>query len=279
MASQRKLNTVKEVREMVSQYPVIGVLNMHKLPGKQLHDMRNKLRGEVMIRVVKKRLITRIFEGGNGMASLGKYITGEPALLMTRMNPFRLARLLSESKSTAAAKPGDIAPREIIVRAGPTPFPPGPIIGEFQRAKIPAKVDGDKISIKEDTVVAKEGQVIEKPLADMLAKLGIEPIEIGLNLVAVYDNGTIYTRDVLFIPQEKYLSDLRQGANSAFNLTLNMGYYTRENIRLFLGRAYREAMAVAMESGMITKETIGPLLAKGHNAAQYLKGKVKIEGS
>ncbi|MBI4176427.1 MAG: 50S ribosomal protein L10 [Candidatus Aenigmarchaeota archaeon] len=277
MVSEKKTSTVNYMKAEVKLYPVVGVLNMHKLPGKQLHDMRNKLRGEVKIRMVKKRLIPRILEGG--MQKLDEYVTGEPALLMTKMNPFRLARLLQESKSNAPAKPGDIAPRDITVRAGPTPFPPGPIIGEFQRAKIPAKVEGDKIAIKEDTVVAREGEAIEKPIADILAKLGVEPIEIGLDLVAVWDNGTIYTRDVLFVPQEKYLADLRSGASSAFNLTLNTNYYTKQNIGLFLGRAHREALSVGAGAGIVTKETAGRLLSKGFSVAQYLKDKVKIEES
>ena len=82
----------------------------------------------------------------------------------------------------------------------------GPAIGELQKAGIPASVEGGKIAVKKDTVVVRAGEKISKEVADALAKLGIEPMEIGLDLLAVLDGGTIYKKDILFIPKEKFKS-------------------------------------------------------------------------
>ena len=39
--------------------------------------------------------------------------------------------------------------------------------------------------------------LLNDKLASLLIRLGIEPMEIGLNLVAAYENGDILTGDVL----------------------------------------------------------------------------------
>jgi large subunit ribosomal protein L10 len=276
MVSQKKVLTVQDVAEQLKKYPVIGILDMYKLPAKQLHEIRNKLRGQAVIRMVKKRLIGLALKesGLKGTEALVEKLQGEPALLMTDMNPFKLARLISESKSEAPAKEGDIAPRDIIVRAGPTPLPPGPVIGELQKAKIPAMIEGDKIHIREDTTLAEEGQTIDGLLAGVMSKLGITPMEVGLNLLTVWEKGTIYEKEILFISRETYLTELVSAHQNAFNLAFNIGYITSENIPLLLARAHQEAHSLALKAGILTGETVKPLLAKAHSQAESLKAEV-----
>jgi large subunit ribosomal protein L10 len=280
MVSQRNVLTVKDVSEQLKQYPVIGVLDMFKLPASQLHQIRSMLRGKAVIRMVKKRLILLALKesGLNGVEALGERLRGEPALIMTEMNPFGLARLISTSKSEAPAKEGDIAPRDIAVKAGPTALPPGPVIGELQKAKIPAMIEGDKIHIREDTLVATEGQAIDGVLAGVLSKLGITPMEIGLNLLAAWERGDVYDSEILFIPQESYLNDLGRAHQDALNLALSTGWPNRETVPLLLSRAHQEALNLALAAEIPTSETVGPLLARASAQAGALKAAAKPVG-
>jgi large subunit ribosomal protein L10 len=277
MVSEKKKQTVKEVGGQIEKYQVIGMLDMFKLPGKQLHEIREKLRGQAVIRMVKKRLIKLILKESRlqGIERLGDYIQGEPAMLLSNTDPFKLARIISESKSSAIAKPGDTAPRDIEVRAGPTSLSAGPVIGELQRARIPAGVEGEKIVIKQDVVVAKKGDVIGKVLADILAKLGVEPMEIGLNLLAAHYGDTIYSKEILFVPKEKYINDLMLAHSHALNLTLNINHPTRDNIGLLLSKAQQEATNLAAEASIVTKDTIGSLLSKAGAEARSLEKHIK----
>ena len=43
------------------------------------------------------------------------------------------------------ARGGEIAPEDILVKKGETPFKPGPIVSEFQRAGLPAAIEKGKI--------------------------------------------------------------------------------------------------------------------------------------
>jgi large subunit ribosomal protein L10 len=57
MVSEKKRRDAKEVGELISSHNVIGLLDMHKLPAKQLYEMRKKLKGHAKIRVTKKCII------------------------------------------------------------------------------------------------------------------------------------------------------------------------------------------------------------------------------
>jgi len=271
MVSQKKIQTVKEIGEILEKYPVVGIVDMFKLPGRQLHYIRNKLRDQAKIRMVKKRLMKLALEKREGFAGLSQYIQGEPSFIFSNINAFKLAKMISESKSQAPAKEGDIAPRDIVVKAGPTTLSAGPVIGELQRVKISCTVEGEKISIKQDTTVVKEGETINKNLADVLTKLGIEPMEIGLNLIAAWEEGIIYPKDILFVSQDEFLEDLRQTSQKAFNLSININYFTQENISYLLSKAHNESQSLAINAGIINTDTIKTLLAKTSLETQSLE--------
>jgi len=277
MVSKKKKDTLKELIAQIEKYPVVGVVDMHKLPSKQLHQIKEKLKGKAVIRMVKKRVIKLALEQSKkqNVIKLEGEMKTQPALLFSEGNPFELAQTIAKSKSRAPAKAGDIAPIDIIVPAGPTNLPPGPAIGDLQRAKIPAGVEGDKISVKKDTKVAKKGDTITPELADLLPKLGIEPMEISLNLVAVWDEGTIFGKDILFVPQEHYIEQLQAAYAQSFNLAISIGLVTPETVPVLIVKAHREALALALEAGILTPETVGSVLAKAQAQADALKGMVK----
>ncbi|MBI4020978.1 MAG: 50S ribosomal protein L10 [Candidatus Aenigmarchaeota archaeon] len=273
MVSQKKVQAVQQVAALLGEYPVVGLLNMHKLPGRQLHEIRNKLRGQAVIRMAKKRLLLLALKE-KGLEKLEPYIQGEPALFLTKENPFRIARVLMASKSEAAAKEGDVAPRDIVVKAGPTSLTPGPVIGELQKVKIPAGVEGDKIVIKRDAVIAKQGDVITKDVAAVLSKLDIKPMEIGLNLVAALEQGVVYEQAVLFIPADHYLNELKAAASRAFALSMGINFITKETLPTMLGKARREAQALAVAANIVSPDTIGSILAGADAAAQAVQAKL-----
>lgn len=278
MVSEKKKLAVEELRGALKKYPVIGMLDMFKLPAKQLQEIRDGLKGKATIKMVRKNVMKLAIEGSKiqGLKKLESEIKNQPALLLSEINPFELARIIESSKSPAPVKPGDIAVKDIAVNAGPTSLKPGPVIGELQRVKIPAGVEGDKIVVKEGVVVVREGEEVTKPVADVLMKLGIEPAEIGLNLLAVYDRGMIYAKDLLFVPREKYESDLVSAYRSAFNLALNIGLPTSDTLPLLMLKAHREAISLAMNANILTKETVGNLLAKAQTQAEALRNKAGV---
>lgn len=263
-----KKKLVKKVEELLKNSPVVGIVNMHALPTAQLQRMREKLRGSVDLFLTKKRLIRFALENikteKKGIEELEEYLKGIPALLLSKDNPFKLYSILQKNKSKAAAKPGQIAPNDITIPAGMTQFTPGPIISELGAFGLKTKVTDGKIEITDDATVLKEGEEISPEMAGLLSKMGIEPMEIGLDLVAVYEKGQIYTKDVLAIDEEEYFNNFTQAQRWAFNLAVEAGIMTTETTELMIQKASREVKALALEANILTDETKEEILAKAN---------------
>jgi large subunit ribosomal protein L10 len=271
MVSERKKQIVSELKQLVKDYPIIGVVNMQSLPAPQLQSLRTSLRGKVEIRMTRRRLLRMALEGSPS-EKLGEHMEGMPALLFTRENPFALYRIIQKNKSSAPAKAGQVAPNDILIQAGPTPFAPGPVIGELGAIGLKTGVEGGKVAIKEDSVVCKKGEAIKGGVADVLRRLGVEPMEIGLHVTAVFENGTIFMADQLFIDEGAFKDKLLSGISSARNLAVECVYPANDIIELLVQKAHREAKAVAIDADIVSSEFIEELLGKGEREALALKG-------
>jgi len=276
-AAPKKKEVVKKVTDLIKKYPIIGVVNMENLPTPQLQRMREQLRGKVDLLMTKRRLILKALDkvkDKEGLEKLKEKMRGMPALLFTNENPFTLFKTLKQNKSKAPAKAGQTAPSDIIVPAGPTPFAPGPVIGELGAIGIKASVEGGKIAIKDDTKVCSEGDVISGKLAGMLTRLGIEPMEIGLDLLAVYEKGTIYPKSVLDIDEEKFMGDLMLSASQAHTLAMDIGYTTPETIEPMIQKTYRAAKAIAKEGKFMADEIAAEMVEQAEREMLALKSQL-----
>lgn len=251
MVKESKTKAVEELKQLIEKYPVVGFIDMHKMPSRQMQQIKKQLQERMSMTMVKKSILLYAIKGANKekITELEKNIPTQPAIFFTTEDPFKIYLGIDKLKSPTSAKEGDVAEDEILVSAGPTSLMPGPVISEFAKAKIPAGVEEGKIAIKKDTVVAKKGNVISKDLANILRKLKIEPIKIGLTVVAIYDKGMIYTRDSLSLVGEGYLNKIKEAFNNALNLSVSIGYPTKDNVQHLLAKAYREAKAIESKIG------------------------------
>ena len=278
---QHKVDTIKELVQLIEKYPIVGAVNMENMPTPQLQNMRAQLRETVVIKMTKKRLILRAIEEAKtkvkGIEQLKEYVKGMPALLFTNDNPFKLFKVLQKNKSTAPAKAGQTAPKDVEVKAGPTGFAPGPIIGELGALGIKAGIDAGKVAIKEDSVVVKEGETFTAQVAGILTRLKIEPMEIGLDLVATYEDGTIFTKTVLNIDEDEFKQNIQTAASWAFNLAIESGFPTKETVEFMIMKAFTQAKSLALESNMLTDITAVDILSKAERQASGLQNQLNIK--
>ncbi|MFT4310053.1 MAG: 50S ribosomal protein L10 [Candidatus Woesearchaeota archaeon] len=264
--TDQKKKEVADFVALVKEYPVVGIVNMMGMPTPQVQSMRAQLRKSVVLRMTKKTLSKIILQEAEkskpGVAKLAENLKGMPAFIFTKDNPFILFKILKKNKSSAPAKGGQIAPKDIVVPAGPTPFNPGPIISELASVGIKSGIDGGKVAVKADSVVAKEGDVISAKLASLLTRLEIYPMEVGLDLLSVYEDGMIYDKKVLDIDEEVTLQELQQAHTWAFNLAMDAQVYTDTTLPLFITNAHKDAVGLAVSQAIPQKEVMGQLLAK-----------------
>ncbi len=267
-----KIREVEELAELIKKYGVIAIADLSKVPTKQLQILRKKLRDKIVFRVTKNTLFKLAARkaGLKNFEEFSKYLEGMNLFLFANMNPFELVILLDKNAIPAPAKPGDIAPKEIVVPAGSTGIPPGPMLSVFGRLKIPTRVQDGVIWIAKDTVVAKPGDKISPELASILNKLGIEPLEVKLTLKAVYDHGLIIPKDKLVVDLEEYKQNILEAFTNALKVGVEIAYPEPVVLKYTLTKAYINALALALEATIISPETIELILMKAEAAAKSL---------
>lgn len=277
--AQWKYKEVDNLTALLTNHKVVGIAEIGGIPAPQMQQMRANLHGIALTRSAKNSLICRALDEAekkvHGIGDLKESIKGQTAIIATDMNPFRLYAQLKATRTKAPAKGGETATYDVEVKAGDTPFKPGPIVGELQKAGIPAAIEGGKVVIKKDKVIVATGQKFTRDVAQMLARLEIFPLEIGMSLHGVFEDGTIYKPDVLDIDIDAFRTQLRDASRFAFNLAVEAAWTNNQTIMPLLQKAYRNALGVAVEGGILNKETTSQLLSKAHRSMLSLASQVK----
>src|SRR5216684_212543 len=278
-----KKEAIAQLQVLLEKYPVIAAADLTKVRSSQIHELRKRLRDKVAMVVTKNNLLRKsveLSESSHGrVGEFVKDLQGSNILLFTDVNPYSLIILLEKSKVRVPAKAGDIATGEIMVPAGNTGLPPGPVISEFGEIKVQTRIEGGSIWIAKDSVVAEKGDLITPKMASVLSKLGLKPMEAGLNLVMAFDHGTILHSDDLILDLPSYKRDFAEALNNAFSLSIEAGYVTEENAPRILVKGMREALALAGESGFVEEGSVEYVLKKAAMNAAVLDQKVSKAGT
>src|SRR6266568_4257733 len=132
-----KKQVVEDLASRFAQARVVGIANIHGIPAPQFQAIRRKLSGRASITVAKNNLLRLALQEASAkkpdLAKLGEAIEGQTAVVTADINPFKLFKELEATKTKAPARGGEIAPEDLWVRAGDTPFKPGPVGGERAR--------------------------------------------------------------------------------------------------------------------------------------------------
>lgn len=250
--SQQKLKSVEDLAEMIKSYKVVGILTLQKTPSSVLHSIKSGLKDRIKIKVARKSTIGYALEKA-GKGELKEHLSESPALILTNDDPFKVYIDLEKSKVDMYAKPGTAAEEAITVKAGPTELPPGPAISTLTKISLPAKIQGPTISILRDKVVCEAGEIISLDVASVLQLLKIKTMKAGLNIVLMEEDGKIYTKDQLYIDQERLMTDINLASANALNLSLNISYPTKDNIQIMLMMAHLNAKALENSIGVEKK--------------------------
>ena len=254
-----KEGRVSELAEIINVRGVVGIIDIGGVPAKNMLDMRSSLKGVVTMTMAKKTLIRLAWiQSGRSADELEVLFEGaaQPCIVHSEsLNAYQLFDELKKTRQGRAAKEGELAPEDIIVPAGPTEFAPGPLVGEFNAVGIPAKIDKGKIAIPKETKVVSAGEPMSADLGMMLAKLGINPIEIGLILIGAMEEGLLLPADDLDLDLDGFRDDISVATSRAFNLACNAHWFSMATTPVLLAKASSDALSVAVEAGIVNDKT------------------------
>jgi large subunit ribosomal protein L10 len=278
---KKKRLMYEELQRIPAEYNVVALSKMSKVRAAQLMMIRKKFRDDINIKIVKNKVAIRAFEkveGVAGIENLRNQLEGQCALIFTNINPFKLNLIFSQNKVFLPAKGGDIATKEIFVPSGNTGITPGPVLSEFKTANVPTKIDQGTIWVTKDTLVAKPGNVISTPLASLLSKLNVKPVEAGISVSFAISEGLQFKEQDLKLNLEEYKEELARSFAQALALATEAGYMTPETVTPLLVKAHQQAISLATEGGYLTSETAGFVLPRAQMQAQAIANKAKERG-
>jgi large subunit ribosomal protein L10 len=255
-----KKDEVDRLAKILLDHPVVAVAEVSGIPAPQMQQMRASLRGQVAVVGSKNRLLAIAIQQAAkerpGLEGLAERLHGQSVILATKNNPFKLFKSLKAGASMAPLKGGQVAPHDIVIPKGGTPFGPGPIVGELQKVGISAKIEAGKVVIAKESTPVKAGAVVSPELATMLAKLEIRPIELKIDLKAAFEKDTVFLPEALGVDETVIMGQLALAVRTANELSLQTGWITPQTADALLGRAYKQAIALVLEKGLEVDEAV-----------------------
>jgi len=234
-----KKKIVNELVKLIKENKTILIASIKNLPASQFQKIGKKLRGKAVVKVPKKSLILRAIDESQNeeLKKLSKYIDDSTAILFSNLDSYELASELLKNKSPAKAKPGQEAPEDIEIEAGPTDLPPGPAISELGSVGLQVQIENGKITIREPRVIVKAGKKITQNVADVMNKLDIKPFSIGFIPLSAFDikENKLYLE--IKIDTKQTLEELKLAFGKSLALAIEISYVCEDTVKIMVAKA------------------------------------------
>jgi len=274
---QWKLDEVDYLIELFNKYKYVMVLKVASLNDKQVQDIRKLLRGKAIIKMSKKNLQIRAIErfknesAKKNLDYLVDNLPGQSALCFTDIDVFELKKIFNDNLWMVPAKPDDITPIDIWVPAGDTGLPTGQVISELNMTlRLPTQIQHDTIWIREPTRTHKAGDFVNVKQAAVLKKLGVNPIESLIKIHYAWSDGEIYKADVIYMDLEGFKQDLASAYLTAQHLAIELGVVDKETVKPMIQKAYREALGILFDSPVYIEDMRDEYIQKAVSNANIL---------
>jgi len=281
MTREQKEAKVEEFSDALQEYDVIGILDMQSLPARQLQEIESEIEEFADIKMSRKTLMNIALDNTEkeGLDELDTDEAMQPAFIFSKKDPFQLYSLIQANQTSAAADGGEIAPNDIEIPEGDTGIGPGPMLGKLQGAGAQVQVDDGSIHVQNPAVIVEAGDEITADDAEILNQLGIEPLQIGLDLVIAYSDGEVFTSEELDIDTEAYRQDIESAATAGFNLAVNAGVVNETTAPAIISEAVQKAKNVAISEGLPEEETIEEAVSYAASAAESVDSEIDLEAA
>ena len=279
LTREDKEQIVEQLQGQIEEASVVGILDMQSLPAKQLQEIKKEMKEFANVRMERKNLMEIALENAekDDITTLDPSEAMQPAFIFSEKDPFQLYSLIQRNKTSAAAQGGETAPNDIEIPDGDTGIGPGPMLGKLQGAGLQVQVQDGSIHVQNPGVIIEEGETIDDDGVEILNQIGIEPLEIGLDLKIAYSEGEVFTSDQLDIDTEQYRSDVEAAASGAFNLAVNAGVVNATTAPAIVGEASRKAKNVAVSEGLPVEDTIEESVGYAASNARGVDSQLDLE--
>ncbi|TVU34198.1 hypothetical protein EJB05_16029 [Eragrostis curvula] len=249
---EKKVAYDKKLCQLLDEYTKVLVAFADNVGSRQLQEIRKGLRGDSVVLMGKNTLIRRCIKAhaektGNDFSNLSDLLVGNVGLIFTKGDLKEVREEITKYKIGAPARVGLIAPIDVVVPPGNTGLDPSQT-SFFQVLNIPTKINKGTVEITTSVDLIKKGDKVGSSEAALLSKLGIRPFSYGLVITSVYDNGSVFSPEVLDLTDEDLVEKFAIGASMVASLSLALSYPTVAAAPHVFINGYKNVLAVAVET-------------------------------
>jgi len=250
-----KSNYFTRILGLFDEYPKCFLVGVDNVGSKQMQEIRQAMRGHGEILMGKNTMIRKAIRENltESPLKLLPYIVGNVGFVFTNEDLSDIRKKLLENKHGAPAKAGALAPCDVKIEPQNTGMGPEKT-SFFQALQIPTKISRGTIEILNEVHIIKVGEKVGASEAALLNMMNIQPFSYGLVVQQVYDNGAIYSPEVLDITTEMILTRFQQGINNIAAVSLEIGYPTKASAPHAIANAFKNLLAVAAETDVTFDE-------------------------
>jgi len=245
----KKEEYFQKLKTYLSEFNSIFIVNVDNVGSNQMHEVRKALRGEAKILMGKNTMVRRairILQVENpDYEKLMPSVRGNIGFVFTNDDLKTIRDKVLTNRVKAPAKAGALAPIDVFIPGGNTGMEPGKT-SFFQALGVPTKIARGTIEIINDVHLIKVGSRVGASEAALLNMLNISPFTYGLNVIQVYDNGTVFHPSVLDIEEETLLANFVAGIKNIAAISLQIGYPTVASVPHSIINSYKNLLAVSI---------------------------------
>ncbi|GAA0163214.1 ribosomal protein [Lithospermum erythrorhizon] len=251
--AEKKIAYDEKLCKLLDEYTQILVAAADNVGSKQLQGIRKGLRGDSVVLMGKNTMMKRTVRvhsqntGNNTILNLIPLLQGNVGLIFTKGDLKEVSEEVAKYKVGAPARVGLVAPIDVVVEPGNTGLDPSQT-SFFQVLNIPTKINKGTVEIITPVELIKKGDKVGSSEAALLAKLAIRPFSYGLVIESVYDNGSVFSPEVLDLTEEDLIEKFAVGVSMVMSLSLAISYPTLAAAPHMLINGYKNLLAVAVET-------------------------------
>jgi large subunit ribosomal protein L10 len=132
------------------------------------------------------------------------------------------------------------------------------------------------IYVVKDTLILSRGEQVSEEVADLLAKLGVEPVEVGLSVKVAYEDGVLFKAEDLALNLEAYRRQLVEAHEEALRLSIALAYPAVEALPHLIAKAQAEALRLSVKAAYPARGSIEALLRVAAAEAAALSARLHL---
>jgi len=235
--------------QLMQDYPSIFVVNVDNVGSNQMHQIRQALRGKGVVLMGKNTMVRRAIRGAMGdnpqYEKFLPQVKGNVGFVFTKGDLKEIRDIILANKVAAPARAGAFSPNDVFIPAGNTGMEPGKT-SFFQALGIPTKIARGTIEIVTNHQVLAAGGRVGTSEATLLNMLNISPFTYGMKVSQIYDNGNVFSPDVLDVDEAVLIERFMSGVKAIAAISLAINYPTIASITHSLVNSYKNLLAVSV---------------------------------